>query len=87
MQSQERETNDSSSPGRNLVVLVTRANKGIGFQIAKALAEKGYIVYVGSRNLQNGLEAVTEIGTKGQAIQLDVTDKCTPNSSCVENPE
>lgn len=77
MQSQERETNDPSSPERNLVALVTGANKGIGFQIAKALAEKGYIVYVGSRNLKNGQEAATEIGANAQAIQLDVTDKCT----------
>ncbi|WP_057940567.1 SDR family NAD(P)-dependent oxidoreductase [Algoriphagus resistens] len=75
MQSQERETNDSSSPGRNLIALVTGANKGIGLQIAKALAENGYIVYVGSRNLKNGLEAATEIGANAQAIQLDVTDK------------
>ncbi|MDR7131818.1 NAD(P)-dependent dehydrogenase (short-subunit alcohol dehydrogenase family) [Algoriphagus sp. 4150] len=75
MQSQEKGTHDSSSPERKLVALVTGANKGIGFQIAKALAEKGYIVYVGSRNPQNGLEAVKEIGAEAKEMQLDVTDK------------
>ena len=77
MESQERETNDLSSPETNFVALVTGANKGIGFQIAKALAEKGYVVYVGSRNLQKGQEAATEIGGKAQALQLDVTDNST----------
>ncbi|MCE6991152.1 SDR family NAD(P)-dependent oxidoreductase [Dyadobacter sp. CY323] len=57
------------------VALVTGANQGVGFQIAKALAENGYIVYVGSRNLQNGVAAAEKIGYKAQAIQIDVTDK------------
>jgi NAD(P)-dependent dehydrogenase (short-subunit alcohol dehydrogenase family) len=59
----------------NKVALVTGANQGVGFQIAKALTENGYIVYVGSRNLQNGLAAAEKIGKKAQAIQIDVTDK------------
>jgi NAD(P)-dependent dehydrogenase (short-subunit alcohol dehydrogenase family) len=59
----------------NKVALVTGANQGVGFQVAKALAENGYIVYVGSRNLQNGVAAAEKIGYKAQAIQIDVTDK------------
>ena len=59
----------------NKVALVTGANQGVGFQIAKALAQNGYIVFVGSRNLQNGVAAAEKIGGKSQAIQIDVTDK------------
>ncbi|GGB97294.1 SDR family NAD(P)-dependent oxidoreductase [Dyadobacter sediminis] len=57
------------------VALVTGANQGVGFQIAKALADQGYTVYAGSRNLQNGITAVGKIGGKARAIQIDVTDK------------
>jgi NAD(P)-dependent dehydrogenase (short-subunit alcohol dehydrogenase family) len=58
-----------------LVALVTGANQGIGYQIAKALIADGYIVYVGSRNMSNGEKAAAELG--GIAIQLDVTKAAT----------
>ena len=57
------------------VALVTGANQGVGFQVAKALAENGYIVYIGSRNPQNGAAAVEQIGYEARSIQIDVTDK------------
>ena len=56
------------------IALVTGANQGIGKQIAKDLAEHGFTVLVGSRNLERGLAAVGEIGPDAHAIQLDVTD-------------
>ena len=56
------------------VALVTGANTGVGFQIAKALATDGYMVYVGARDLQKGAAAVTQIGSNAKAIQLDITD-------------
>ncbi|WP_026714966.1 SDR family oxidoreductase [Flavobacterium daejeonense] len=58
--------------------LVTGANKNIGFEVAKQLAQKGIYVYLGSRNLENGLEAVNKLKAEGlnnvEAIQLDITD-------------
>jgi NAD(P)-dependent dehydrogenase (short-subunit alcohol dehydrogenase family) len=36
------------------VALVTGANKGIGLQIAKDLAARGFTVLVASRNLEQG---------------------------------
>lgn len=58
--------------------LVTGANKSIGFEVAKQLAQKGIFVYIGSRNLENGLEAVSKLKAEGlnnvEAIQLDITD-------------
>src|SRR6185369_17726182 len=58
--------------------LVTGANKSIGFEVTKQLAQKGIYVYLGSRNLENGIEAVNKLKTEGinnvEAIQLDVTN-------------
>lgn len=58
--------------------LVTGANKSIGFEVARQLAQKGIYVYLGSRNLENGIEAVNKLKTEGlnnvEAIQLDITD-------------
>ncbi len=58
--------------------LVTGANKSIGFEVAKQLAQKGIYVYLGSRNLENGIEAIDKLNAEGinnvEAIQLDVTN-------------
>ena len=58
--------------------LVTGANKSIGFEVTKQLAQKGIYVYLGSRNLQSGVEAVNKLKAEGinnvEAIQLDVTN-------------
>ncbi|MGH8428349.1 MAG: SDR family oxidoreductase [Gammaproteobacteria bacterium] len=58
-----------------LVALVTGANKGIGFQIAKDLATHGFTVLVGSRNLERGEAAAKSVGVDAHALQLDVTDQ------------
>ncbi|SFS87844.1 SDR family oxidoreductase [Sphingobacterium wenxiniae] len=57
---------------------ITGANKGIGFETAKQLLQKGLYVYIGSRNLESGLQAVEKLKaenlTNVEAIQIDVTD-------------
>ena len=55
------------------VTLVTGANKGIGLQIAKDLAARGFTALVGSRNLEHGETAAKSAGADARAIQLDVT--------------
>jgi NAD(P)-dependent dehydrogenase (short-subunit alcohol dehydrogenase family) len=67
------ESQIESSNNNQLIALVTGANQGVGNEITKALAANGYIVYVGSRKLENGERAANEIGEKAHAIQLDVT--------------
>jgi NAD(P)-dependent dehydrogenase (short-subunit alcohol dehydrogenase family) len=60
-----------------LVALVTGANQGIGLQIAKELAAKGFTVLVGSRNFARGEEAAKTIEGDAQALELDVTDSAS----------
>lgn len=54
------------------IVLITGGNKGLGFETAKVLQQKGYNVYIGSRDAERGRQAADELGVK--YIQLDVTD-------------
>jgi NAD(P)-dependent dehydrogenase (short-subunit alcohol dehydrogenase family) len=57
------------------VALVTGANRGIGLETAKQLAEKGHRVILGSRDISLGEKAVKKIskGNSVSAVQLDVT--------------
>jgi NAD(P)-dependent dehydrogenase (short-subunit alcohol dehydrogenase family) len=68
--------------------LVTGANKSIGFEVARQLAQKGIYVYLGSRNLENGIAAVEKLLAEGlsnvEAIHLDVTDDESVKNACTE---
>nr|WP_295871512.1 SDR family NAD(P)-dependent oxidoreductase [uncultured Chitinophaga sp.] len=59
-------------------VLITGANKGIGFETARQLAQQGNFVYIGSRDMANGQKVVAVLKDAGitnvAAIQIDVTD-------------
>jgi NAD(P)-dependent dehydrogenase (short-subunit alcohol dehydrogenase family) len=57
------------------VALVTGANQGVGFQVAKELVAHGLTVLVGARNFERGEAAAKGIGPGAIAIQLDVTDR------------
>ena len=57
------------------IALVTGANKGIGYAIARQLAEHGFMVLLGARDLQRGEAAARTLGAPARAIQLDVTSK------------
>ena len=54
------------------VTLVTGANKGLGYETARQLIERGHTVYLGARSVERGEAAATELG--GQFVQLEVTD-------------
>ena len=57
-------------------VLITGANKSIGYETARQLLEKGYYVYLGSRDQQKGQQAVDQLKAEGfdnvEPIVIDV---------------
>jgi NAD(P)-dependent dehydrogenase (short-subunit alcohol dehydrogenase family) len=69
-------------------VLITGANKSIGFETARQLLQNGYYVFLGSRNLENGLTAVEKLKVDGlinvDVIQLDVTNDDSVKSARIE---
>lgn len=62
---------------QKLIALVTGANTGVGFQIAKALVEDHYLVYIASRNIDKAKSAAESLGENAVAIELDVTKQQT----------
>ena len=54
------------------VTLITGANKGLGYETARQLIERGHTVYLGARNVERGEAAAFELG--GQFVRIDVTD-------------
>jgi NAD(P)-dependent dehydrogenase (short-subunit alcohol dehydrogenase family) len=65
--------------------LITGANKGIGYEVARILAKKGYYVYLGSRSLESGIIAIENLKAEGlsnvEAIQFDVTNQDSINTA------
>jgi NAD(P)-dependent dehydrogenase (short-subunit alcohol dehydrogenase family) len=64
------------TPSRARVALVTGANKGIGFEVARAIAKAGYTVLLGARNPTSGREAealLTGEHLDVRFVELDVT--------------
>ncbi|MEM1122141.1 MAG: SDR family oxidoreductase [Bacteroidota bacterium] len=59
------------------IILVTGANRGIGFAVAKGLAQKNHQVILTSRRPEDGQEAVEKLGNPNNLFyhQLDVDDE------------
>ncbi|MCM3693611.1 SDR family NAD(P)-dependent oxidoreductase [Neobacillus niacini] len=54
---------------------VTGANKGIGYEIVRQLAEKNYHVFLGARNEELGQKAVQSLGFSNVSfVQVDISD-------------
>lgn len=56
------------------VALVTGANRGIGLEVCRQLAARGYTVVLGSRDLAKGEAAARDLHGEVYPRQLDVTD-------------
>jgi NAD(P)-dependent dehydrogenase (short-subunit alcohol dehydrogenase family) len=66
-----------NSDWKGAIALVTGANKGIGFEIARGLGAKGVVVLLGCRNDTLGKAAAQKLcaeGFQSQPVLLDVTD-------------
>jgi NAD(P)-dependent dehydrogenase (short-subunit alcohol dehydrogenase family) len=59
-------------------VLITGANKSIGFETAKQMLADGYFVYLGSRDLAKGEEAAKKLISENiKVVAIDISDKKT----------
>ena len=66
------------------VALITGANKGIGYEIARQLGSRGATVLVGARDIKRGEEAANKLRLNeidARSVQLDVTDQKTIDST------
>src|SRR5579859_5698540 len=62
------------------IALISGANKGIGFEIARGLGAKKIKVLVGARDQARGKAAVEKLKAEGadaRFVKLDVTDRAT----------
>ncbi|MBD23066.1 MAG: short-chain dehydrogenase [Alphaproteobacteria bacterium] len=63
------------------VAFITGANRGIGFETSKKLAERGVKVILGSRDLSKGKQAIDKLhlnGIEADLIQYDAFDLDAP---------
>ncbi|MCB2406581.1 SDR family oxidoreductase [Hymenobacter lucidus] len=65
--------------------LITGANKSIGFEAARQLLGHSYYVFLGSRDLTRGQQAVAQLHAEGltqvEVVQLEVTDSASVSAA------
>lgn len=79
-----------SEQGNKKIALITGANRGIGFETARQLGQKGIKVLLGARNEEKGKEAAETLKNEGldvEFIQLDVDDAKTRQSAAKQIEE
>ena len=60
------------------VALVSGGNRGLGLEACRQLAERDFFVYLGSRNIDAGIDAAKRIGRENvEAVKLDVNSQAS----------
>src|ERR1700712_3033120 len=69
-------------------VLITGANKSIGFETARQLAKAGYHIFLGSRDKGNGEQAVAKLKAEGfnniELLLIDISDQSSVDAAKAE---
>src|SRR6266496_6205071 len=68
-------------------VLITGGNKGIGYEVARQRAGKGFHVFIGARNQDAGrkaAEAIAKNGGKATFVEIDVADNASVTAAARE---
>jgi NAD(P)-dependent dehydrogenase (short-subunit alcohol dehydrogenase family) len=76
-----------SSESSGKVALVTGANKGLGFEMSRQLAQQELTVIIAARRLEAAEEAAAKLkseGLKAEAIALDINDSAQIQSAVQE---
>jgi NAD(P)-dependent dehydrogenase (short-subunit alcohol dehydrogenase family) len=60
------------------VALVTGANRGLGLEVSRQLAQQGLLVYLAVRDLQKGEQAAKVIGEAARPLALDLASQSNP---------
>ncbi|SEC27446.1 SDR family oxidoreductase [Terriglobus roseus] len=63
------------------IALVTGANKGIGYEVSRQLAEKGYTVLLGARDVKLGEAAAAKLQGNVSVIHIDLASPETSTAA------
>ena len=69
-------------------ILITGANRGIGFETARQFSKMGFRVFLGCRSLKDGKKAIDRLNGEGfgqvEAVEIDLTNQKTIEKARLE---